>query len=91
MEKLEKKNLKVLQKEKGLVLRSATSTLTVGNVARKITGRIAEKKEKEFREYFADSKDYSASEYAKENLIYQSDINSAIGKVVDLYREDLQE
>ena len=74
------------ENDKALVIRSALSTLRIGNVARSITGTMAEKKGKEFLEYFENSKGYSAGEYAKESLAYQPDLDSAIGQVVEMYR-----
>ncbi len=77
--------------EKNLVLRSAFSSLNVGNVARGITGKMVEKKEEELKELFGNMEDYSASEYVKENLIYQENADYAIDKVVKLYENDSKE
>ena len=71
--------------DKGLVLRSALSTLNVGEVARNVTGKMAEKKEKELKNYFENVESYSASDYVGENLIHQENVDYAIGKVAELY------
>jgi len=75
------------EKDKALVMRSALSTLRIGDVARSVTGTMAEKKGKEFLEYFENSKGYSAGDYAKENLIYNKNIDESIGQVAELYAE----
>jgi hypothetical protein len=71
--------------DKGLVLRSALSTLNVGEVARGITGKMAKKKEEELKDYFENVEDYSVSDYVGENLIHQEKVDYAIGKVAELY------
>ena len=71
--------------DKGLVLRSALSTLNVGEVARGITGKMAEKKKKELKNYFESVENYSVSDYVGENLIHQENVDYAIGKVAELY------
>ena len=76
--------------EKGLVLRSALSTINISEVARQINEKITERNEKEFRDYFSSNKNYNILDYVKENLTSQENRNLAIEQVKGLYEQGLK-
>lgn len=72
-------------KDKSLVLRASASALRVSSVARATTGKMQMERGSELINYFENSEGYSAGEYAKENLIYNKNIDESIGQVVEIY------